>query len=146
MQLSSIIIYDDATFHYKGNWPDNLEKKQAYVHTGLYLYWLIKNNLTGSAFNEMYRYQIEDCLNKIMTGPQLFMLMGGIFRSDILTDKGKEFTEYYFSLDSGNYMYDYEFALARYEISPYHVSDTWANYEKLSRYIDQRYASWLDYR
>ena len=38
-------VYDKAKWHFRGEFPDELDIFQGYVHTGFYLTWIIENGL-----------------------------------------------------------------------------------------------------
>src|SRR6478735_390289 len=45
-------VYDKAKWHYEGDFPSNLSEKQAFVHTGMYLGWIIEENLYSKRSEE----------------------------------------------------------------------------------------------
>lgn len=141
---NDVVIYDHASNHYEGEWPEGIPHTQAYVHTGLYLSWVIIENLLSEEFLNSYVREIELLRQRKVTGPKLFESIGGKFTSTMLNQKGNDFTAYYFDLENGLYMYDYEFALARYVENPYCVEDSWESYDKIALSIRQRYEAWLE--
>ena len=48
--LFQTIIYDKAKYHYEGDFPQELPMEQAFVHTGMFLSWIIDNNLFSDEF------------------------------------------------------------------------------------------------
>ena len=40
-------VYDKAEYHFGGQWPDGLPEEQAYVHTGMFLGWLMQRGLVS---------------------------------------------------------------------------------------------------
>jgi hypothetical protein len=59
--LFQTIIYDKAKYHYEGDFPQELPMEQAFVHTGMFLGWVIDNNLfkeitdNGYTCEDIYR-------------------------------------------------------------------------------------------
>ena len=51
-------IYDNAKTHFLGNFPENLPIEQAYVHIGMYLGWIIDNELYSDYFEDEAEVQI----------------------------------------------------------------------------------------
>ena len=45
-------IYDNAKSHFLGNFPDSLPIEQAYVHIGMYLGWIIDQDMYSEYFEE----------------------------------------------------------------------------------------------
>src|ERR1051325_1482299 len=80
-------VYDKAKWHYQGEYPKDLPEKQAFVHTGMFVGWLIGHEMIGEEFllgmkclpviNRFTRRQIP--------GAQVYKLLGGCLTSDQLT-------------------------------------------------------------
>ena len=138
------IIYDSALVHYENRWPRGLPKSQAYIHTGLYLGWIIDNNLYSQEFAHQYADEISLFKSREMTGPEIYQVVGGDFSSDLLNITGNRFTADYYSLETGAYMDDYQNLISHTDASVYDVMDTWENYFQISNYIDRQYTLWLD--
>ena len=51
-------IYDNAKNHFLGNFPEALPIEQAYVHIGMYLGWIIDNDMYSEYFEEESEIQI----------------------------------------------------------------------------------------
>ena len=128
--------------HYEGEWPEGLNQKQAYVHTGLYLGWIIESGLYSEQFGKDHSEAISELVKHNITGPQLFESLGGKFTSDMLNDIGNAFTEEYFNLADGRYLKDYGHLLADHQETAYHVPDTWASYDRISTRIQQQFDHW----
>ena len=60
----------------------------------------------------------------------------------MLNDEGNAFSSFYFDFSKGQFLSDYEEVLGGELPSLYHVQDTWENYAKLKKRIDQRYEKW----
>ena len=135
-------IYDDASRHYKGDWPEGLPHFQAYVHTGIYLGWIVKAKLYGDGFRKENAEHITAFEAKRISGPELFQRIGGVFSSDMLNDAGDAFTAEYFDLEQGTYLKDYGHMLANIQITAYHVPDTEESFRRMSVRIQQRYELW----
>ena len=136
------IRYDAASLHHGGNWPRSMPKFQAYVHTGLYLGWIIDTNLYSKKFGQKHSTEIKKFKARLLTGPELYQHIGGEFTSDMLSDYGNEFTIHYYSMETGQFMDDYRNLLSYRDASAYDVVDTWENYFRISRYIQRQFDLW----
>ena len=140
--MAEPIVYDKAKYHYDGDFPADLEPEQGFVHTGMFLGWIIDNDLYSDWFEpEMLGY-ISAFKNREMTGPKIFEACDGALVDDMLTDEGNAFARDYFDFERGKFLADYGELLAKGLPTVYHVADTWPNYEKLKKRIDQRYREW----
>ena len=138
-----IEVYDKAKWHYEGDFPKDLDPFQGYVHTGMFLGWLIDNDLVSYEFKEELRAEIAQFKKRELTGPQLFQrCCDGVLLPEDLNDPGNRFAVEYFEFEKGQYLPDYAEALANGLPSIYHVADTWDNYNKLKKVVDGRYAEW----
>lgn len=134
-------VYDKAKYHFEGRWPAGLDRCQAYVHTGMYLAWLIDRRLTSE---EVSPSLADDVRSRRQTGPAVFRELDGVLDSGMLTPVGRAFTEKYFRLaqGGGQFARDYQRTLATGLESMYHVTDNWENYERLRSVLDARFAEW----
>ncbi len=136
-------VYDKAEWHFGGNFPDELDDFQGYVHTGMFLGWLIDKGLTSDGFNETLEEVKEQFDRKEITGPEIFeQFCDGTLGPEELSFEGNRFALHYFNLDRGDYLKDYERVLGSGLPSLYHVQDTRENFDKLRPVIDQRFADW----
>ena len=47
-------VYDKAEFHYDGDFPEDLEDYQGFVHTGMFVAWLIEHDMIDAEANEEF--------------------------------------------------------------------------------------------
>lgn len=140
---NSVDVYDKAKWHFGGNFPEELDIFQGYVHTGMFLGWLIDNDLISDQFKEDFEEEISDFKNHERTGSQIFEgCCDGVLTLEELNETGNRFALPYFNFDTGQYLSDYETTLASNLPSTYHVADNWENYEKLKKVLDRRFAEW----
>lgn len=138
------IVYDKAKYHYGGDYPKDLPIEQAFVHIGMFLGWIIDNDLYNTEFmieaglmNTLTRFKKRE-----ITGAKVFEELDGVLTDEALNVEGNEFAQYYSDFDKGQYLKDYDELLSAGLPSMYHVKDTWSNYEKLRKRIDKRYNEW----
>jgi hypothetical protein len=133
-------IYDNAKQHFLGNFPDSLPIEQAYVHIGMYLAWIIENNLYSEFFLEEAEIQIFRLQRKEISCTILSEMWDGYLGYELFNREGNMFTYYYYG--GGLYRKDYDEVLVKKLPSIYHVTDTWENYEKIKARIDMRFQDW----
>lgn len=142
---NTVQLYDKAQFHYEGNFPEDLDMRQAYVHTGFFLGWLIDRGLINTAYFGGFESALHAFEQRTMTGPQIYeTVLGGELGIEALSEMGNRFALDYFDFNSGQYLHDYRHTLSRFQPSVYHVEDNWGNYAAIKAVIDVRYRAWLD--
>lgn len=136
------IVYDKAKYHYEGEYPQDLPDEQAFVHTGMYLGWVIDRNLYSEEFASECPDLIKQFKARQITGSEVYEWWDGCLLNDMLNEEGNAFSQYYFDFERGQFLADYDELLGGDLPSIYHVEDTWENYNKLKARIDQRYEAW----
>lgn len=136
--MSDIIVYDKAKYHYQGEFPNDISSDQAFVHTGMFLGWIIDNNLFSDEFEEDTQIEINNFKQRSISGTQIYMLCDGVLADDMLNDEGNKFAKFYFDFETGQYLKDYEETFQNIA-TLYHVNDNWENYLKIKEVIDRRY-------
>lgn len=140
---NTLNVYDKAKWHYSGDFPDELEAFQGYVHTGMFLGWCMDNDLVSERFKSELSEEIEQFKQHKFTGPQIFKrCCDGVLMLEDLSVTGNRFAMAYYEFNNGRYLIDYEQTLGQNLPSIYHVADTWENYEKLTKVINERYGEW----
>lgn len=132
-------VYDKAKWHYDGDYPKELSIDQAFVHTGMYLGWIIDNQLYSTKFEKEAVADILKFKERKFTGTQVYMNWAGVLANDMLNKEGNEFSETYYEEE---YVYDYVEAVNADLPTLYHAQDTWENYELIKNRIDQAYKIW----
>lgn len=135
--------YDDASWHYGGDFPKDLPDEAGATHTGMFVAWSLLSGLAG----EIHTNDFPDALEKLKTRsitPGSFFLQycDGKFTDEDLSELGNKFATYYYDLDSGDYIADYEKLLLGDLATPYHIQDTWNNFDKLKIVIDKKFSDW----
>jgi hypothetical protein len=136
---------DRMDWHYHGDFPDSLPLENGGTHIGLYLTWIIDNNLVSEMHLNENSESIALVKRREKTGRDfLVTVCDQKFLEDDLNEEGLEFTRYYYSdgNDMKQYIIDYLNVLAGDLESVYHVDNTWNNFERISKVIDGRYKEW----
>jgi hypothetical protein len=135
-------VYDKAKYHYGGSYPDDLPIEQAFVHTGMFLGWLIDNDLYSEEFKEDMEGYIAAFKAREMTGAKIYEERDGALVDDMLNEEGNAFAQAYFDFEKGKYLDDYDELLVQDLPSLFNVEDTWDNYTFIANRISDRYAEW----
>ncbi|MFC0605215.1 DUF7832 domain-containing protein [Winogradskyella pulchriflava] len=132
---------DRADWHYGNDFPENLPEENGGTHIGMYLNWIIENEL----ISEFHLIESKDGIEKVKSGKItgrdfLFDYCDGKFWNEQLNEIGLEFTESYYSSDK--YFGDYNKVLANELDSIYEVNDNRQNYSLIKEKLDQRFKKW----
>lgn len=138
-------IVDQAACPCHGDWPQGLDSRQADLNTGMYVGWLLSRDLfrEGAFQSDQRRDLLQRLRNRETTGPEIYaQCFGGVLAAAMLTDEGRRFTRDYFDVDTGPFPKDYE-GLRGHAVPDLHsVQDSWSDFDRLSRVLDQRYRQW----
>lgn len=133
-------IYDNAKNHFLGNFPEFLPIEQAYVHIGIYLGWIIENDLYSEYFEEEAETEIYRFKRRQLGCTILSEIWDGYLGYELFSQEGNLFTYYYYG--GGIFKKDYEKVLMKELPSIYHVKDTWENFDKIAQQINKRFDDW----
>jgi hypothetical protein len=133
-------IYDNAKAHFLGNFPESLPIEQAYVHIGMFLGWIIDNDLYSEYFEDEASNQIFRFKRREISCTILSEIWDGYLGHELFSKKGNMFTYYYYA--GGLYHNDYQEILVKNLPSIYHVQDTWENYNRMRLRMDMRLQDW----
>lgn len=131
--------YDDASWHYGGDFPKGLPPEAGATHIGMFLGWAILRGLVG----ELHREESVESLRKMrareMTGRDfLLQECDEKFTDEDLNEEGNAFAAAYYS---SKYLDDYFDALPEVG-NAYDVADTWDNFDTIAAILDDRFAEW----
>jgi hypothetical protein len=138
--------YDDATWHYGGNFPADLPREAGATHSGMFLAWALLSGLAGTLHLRDLPESIPALQRREITpGAFLISVCDGKFVDEDLNEEGNLFAAAYFDLKKGKYISDYEATLAVGLPGAYHVQDTWENFDRLKPILDSRLAQWREW-
>lgn len=144
--MGKTIVYDKAKYHFGAeNYPKDLPVEQAYVHTGMFLGWIIDNDLFNKQFFDELGIQkdIDAFKNRRIRATDIYRnLLDGTLTNEDLNEDGNAFSQYYFDFNKGQYIQDYMKVFGLKADNNYVVENTWENYEKIKKVVDQRYVQW----
>ena len=135
--------YDDASWHYGGDFPDDLKEDAGSTHIGLFVAWALLSDLGGSIHIDDFPDDILSLKQRRVTPAQFFQTScDEKFWDEDLNEEGNDFATFYYEIGGGLYIGDYGETLGANLPSLYHVEDTWENFDKLKPIIDARYVDW----
>jgi hypothetical protein len=137
------VKYDDASWHYGGNFPAGLPPEAGGTHAGMFVAWAILRGLGGILHLEVCPDDARTLRERRTTpGKFLFEACDEKFTDEDLNDEGNAFAKVYYQPEDALYLKDYEDVLAQQLPSLYHVSDSWVTYDALTPALDARLAQW----
>jgi hypothetical protein len=138
-------VYDKAKWHLNDSFPQALDEYQAYVHTGMFLGWLVDNNLVSEEFSVENEQEIMSFKNREITGAQLYEnACDGVLTLEDLSERGNRFALYYFEFSKGLFPHDYDSTLCQDLPSIFHVEDSWDNYNLIKPVFDNRFKDYME--
>lgn len=132
---------DRIDWHQTEDFPENVPLENGGTHIGMYLNWIIENNLIGEIHLTQSASLLENVKDKKINGRDfLIKCCDGKFWAEDLNEIGLKFTEDYYSSDK--YFGDYANTLDSNKDSIYEYENSWENYEKIRLVIDKRFKDW----
>jgi hypothetical protein len=135
--------YDDASWHYGGNFPKNLPIEAGATHTGMFLTWALLSGLGGVLHTKEFPENIDRLKSRSVTPGAFFIdACDGKFTDEDLNDEGNAFTQAYFDFQTGKYLADYEETVGENSQQLYYVKDSWENFDLLKSVLNNRLTAW----
>jgi hypothetical protein len=134
------VKYDDASWHYEGNFPAEVPPENGATHIGMFLGWAIQRDLVGGLHraDEDTAFDLERIKNRHLR-PRDFLLnwTDGKLTDDDLNDEGNAFATSYYQ---ERYLADWA------DLFPdnYRVDDSWENFDRVQAILDWRFDSWRE--
>lgn len=134
---------DRMDWHYGGDYPKDLPPECGCTHIGLFLAWIIHNQLESEFHKEDSAEELEAVRQRKMTGREfLINQCDEKFWDEDLNEEGLAFTQSYYDDDTHGYLCDYANTLAQDLPSLYYVEDTWENYDRIEPLITAACLKW----
>ena len=130
---------DDASWHLDNEeFRDGLPEENAATHIGFFVAWAINKGLWGASPGTDWTAAVQRVRERAITG-RTFLLeeCDGKLLPQMFTEEGCAFANKYYDRV---YTKDYYDTLVVGLASGYMVADSWDNYERIAKVIDQRYA------
>lgn len=135
--------YDDASWHYGGDFPSELPEEAGATHIGMFVVWAFLSGLAADMI-ELDCPEMLQTLELRAETPAIFMLneLDGKFVDEVMNEEGANFAKAYYEPEESGYLKDYEEILCNGIETMYHVADTWENFDRLKPRLDQRLSEW----
>jgi hypothetical protein len=140
--------YDDASWHYGGDFPEGLAENAAGTHIGMFVSWAILNGMVGSIHLDDFPDMLGKLVSREMTpGAWFLAACDEKFTDEDLNEEGNRFAQEYYAhgegenYKSGAYLNDYCGAFDD-AAETYAVADTWESFERLKPILDRRFDEW----
>jgi hypothetical protein len=141
--MNAPIVYDKAKYHAESVLQAGLGEGQEFVHTGMFLGWLIDHDLLDPEFAMECADDVAAFRERRLSGPKLFQRWDGALVDDMLSERGNAFSKFYFDFEKGSFVADYQRAFGVSGGNDFFgVADSWENFEKIKRLIDEAYERW----
>ena len=136
--------YDDASWHYGGDFPSHLPNEAGATHIGMFVAWCLLNGLAGEIHLNDFPEEYEKLKKRKVTPAEWFMsACDEKFTDEDLSKEGNGFAHYYYEDEkTEKYVEDYDNILCDELETIYDATDSWKSYDKLAQAIKQRYKSW----
>src|SRR5690349_20100576 len=132
--MNAPVVYDKAKYHAESVAEAGLKDGQQFVHTGMFLGWLVDHDLLEPEFAAEWSEDVRAFRERQITGPRLFARWDGALVNDMLSERGNAFAASYFDFKNGNFISDYQRAFGVSGGNDFFgVSDPWGNYEIIKR-------------
>ena len=125
--------YDDASWHYGGEFPSESPQEYGGTHIGVFLRWCFIKGWAGDLHTEEENDAVEAVVRGEMSGTAfLFKYCDGKFTDEDLNDAGNSFVSTYYESDyTGDYV---ELFADQMYVAPESAHDV----DKLFRVLDKR--------
>jgi len=132
--------YDDASWHYGGDFPEGQPDEYGATHIALFLRWCLAKGFAGHFIREEVPEGASRVVSGELSATTFFMeFCDGKLVDDMLNNEGNAFASYYYG-DDGAYLGDYadQFADLMY-VAPESQHD----FAKFTAMVDGRYHEFL---
>ncbi len=148
---------DRMDWHIETVLDHGFPEENAATHIGMYLTWIIDNDMLGGIHteNEDSIEYIKKVKNREITGRDFLIDMCDTkFWDDDLTNDALDFTKDYYADSESEFSKKYGYYFTDYVLnfddngknSIYDVDNTWENYNQIKEIIDMRYDEWKKYK
>lgn len=146
--MGALMKYDDASWHYDGDFPAHLPPEAGSTHIAIFVAWCVLNGMASDLHTDAGAELLSKLNARNITPAQWFIAAcDEKFTDEDLTDQGNEFAAAYYGAggnlasDPNAYLADYEKKFSQFE-SLYEVSDTWDTYDRIAPQIALRFKKW----
>lgn len=134
--------YDDASWHFGGNYPEELADINAYTHIGMFLAWALLNGLAGELHLEEGSEDLEALKRKAITGVDFLQKnCDGKLTDEDLNALGNSFAKRFYDNEYYGHYVEVADPLDEYE-TVYHIPNSWEVYDKVATMLTEQFEQW----
>jgi len=140
--------YDDASWHYGGDFPAHLPPEAGSTHIAIFVAWCVLNGLAADPHTDDGAELLAALKARTIAPAQWFVAACAAKSTDEdLTEEGNAFAAAYYGAGGGlasdpnAYLADYEKEFSEAE-SLYEVSDNWETFNRIAPQIALRFKKW----
>lgn len=134
-------VYDDASWHYGGDFDPALPPAAAATHIGLFMGWCVTRDLHNVDGDDAGRWLFAALARRELTPGAVIIALDEKLTDDLLSYEGNAFASKYYEGGRGpSYLDDYVDVFEEVD-DIYAVPDTWESLERISLVLDQRLES-----
>jgi hypothetical protein len=140
--------YDDASWHYGGDFPKGLPDDAGGTHIGMFVSWAILRGMAGSIHLDDFPDMLSKLEKRELTpGAWFLSACDEKFTDEDLNEEGNRFAVEYYAHGEGEdykagiYLTDY-CGVFEDVTETYSVPDTWESFERLKPTLDKRFDGW----
>ncbi len=137
--------YDDASWHYDGDFPEELPNEKGATHIGMFFAWCLLNGLGSECHLEEFEDEFNELKNeKIIPGQYFINTCDEKLTDEDLSEEGNQFALYYYDSEDSEFNSDYLTSMDPEDEleTVYHVEDSWENYRTLAAVISEKFKIW----
>lgn len=142
------VKYDDASWHYGGDFPARLPPNAGATHIAIFVAWAVLNGLAGEYHTKDAADDLALLKRRDVTPTQWFIrVCDEKFTNEDLNEEGNSFASSYYGngeglrSSDGSYLDDYCDAFPR-AASLYDMDDSWSSFEVLAPRLSSRLEAW----
>ncbi|PJJ65288.1 hypothetical protein CLV54_0318 [Compostimonas suwonensis] len=136
--------YDDASWHYDGEFPEGLPRSAAATHIGMFLTWCVLADLASEELLDDAGEDVAQLMQREITPGAFILLLDGALVDDQLDEEGNAFAVAYYAGedDDSPYVDDYVDVFDEDAEEIYEVADSWSNFDRIAPHIRERFDGW----
>jgi hypothetical protein len=144
--------YDDASWHYGGNFPKDLPASAGATHIAMFVAWAVLNGLASDLHQTEFVEELSQLRTRSLTPVEWFLgVCDGKFTDEDLCPEGNDFGLVYYGHDNGLHTQPGSFLADFGQAFPeaptlYAVAPTWASYDRIAPVFGKRFSEWRDKR
>lgn len=134
--------YDDAEWHYGGDFPEDAPISYGFTHIGFFLTWIVDSGLESEFIQTEAPSELAATKSRSVSPIALLEYWDGKLVDDMLSDEGNAFAASYYDMSKAEAGYFADYSEAFSEAGAYEVAPSWENYDRIKPVIDRRYRQW----